>query len=268
MKLRTSPVGPLVILAFLVGAGLACALPAGLPSNADDALPIIVEPTVRPESTQAPPPPPATELPGVTPLASSAFRDDFDGALDPGWSWYQGEAPGWTLSNMPGWLRLNLSTGSFLGDTPPSNLLVRQAPSGDFELQAWLRFSPVRNFELAGAVVVFDDHSVLQFGRGFCEVAAGSAGCIGDGLYFDNIQDGSTVGGNFATQSLLGIDYLLRLERQGNSYSAAYSTDGVSWVPLGGHTVDRTPISVGLIAAQAGTPGNFADFDYFEMTQQ
>ncbi len=164
--------------------------------------------------------------PATQPGASTTFRDDFDGALDPGWSWYQGEAPGWTLSNMPGWLRLDLSTGSFHGATLPSNMLVRPAPSGDFEMKVWLRFSPVRNFELAGAVVVFDEASVLQFGRGFCEVPGGSAGCIGDGLYFDNIQDGSTVGGNFATQSLLGVDYLLRLQRQGNTYSAAYSTDG------------------------------------------
>lgn len=267
MKRHTSPVRPLVVLAFLVGAGLACAVPAGSPPDGDGALPTIVAPTVRPASTQTPAPQLPTESPGVTPLVSSAFRDDFDGALDPGWSWYQGEAPGWTLSNMPGWLRLNLSTGSFLGDTPPSNMLVRQAPSGDFELKVWLRFSPVRNFELAGVVVVFDDASVLQFGRGFCEVPSGPAGCIGDGLYFDNIQAGSTVGGNFATQSLLGVDYLLRLERQGNSYSAAYSTDGSTWFPLGSHTIDKVPVSIGLIAAQAETAGNFADFDYFEMTQ-
>jgi hypothetical protein len=166
---------------------------------------------------------------------------------------------------MPGWLRLNLSTGSFFGDVPPSNLLIRPAPSGDFDLKAWLRFSPVRNFELAGLVVVFDEASVLQFGRGFCEVP-GSAECVGDGLYFDNIQGGSPVGGNFAAPSLLGVDYLLRLQRQGNTYDAAYSTDGSTWVPLGSHTVDRPPISMGLIAAQAETPGNFADFDYVELT--
>ena len=213
----------------------------------------------------SPAPEPTTEMTAAAPLASSNFRDDFDGALDPGWSWYQNDAPGWTLSNMPGWLRLNLSTGSFFGDVPPSNLLIRPAPSGDFDLKAWLRFSPVRNFELAGLVVVFDEASVLQFGRGFCEVP-GSAECVGDGLYFDNIQGGSPVGGNFAAPSLLGVDYLLRLQRQGNTYDAAYSTDGSTWVPLGSHTVDRPPISMGLIAAQAETPGNFADFDYVELT--
>ncbi len=260
MKWNLSFARPVGALSLLLATALACGLPAALPT--------IVAPTVRPESpaTQAPPPQPPTESAGVTPLASSAFRDDFDGALDPGWSWYQGEAPGWTLSNMPGWLRLNLSTGSFLGDTPPANLLVRPAPSGDFDLQAWLRFSPYSNFEIAGVVVVFDDHSVVQFGRGFCEVPAGSTGCIGDGLYFDNIQNGAPVGGNFATQSFLGVDYLLRLQRQGNSYTASYTSDNSTGAALGSHTVDKAPVAIGLIAAQAETPGNFADFDYVEIT--
>ena len=252
----------------VTGALMACSF-----SNAQPTVELILEPTARPTSAPPveqvqptePPTAAATEPGQVAPLASSAFRDDFDSALDPGWSWYQNDSPGWTLSNMPGWLRLNLSTGSFLGATPPSNLLLRPAPAGDFDQETWLRFSPYRNFELAGLVVVFDDHSVLQFGRGFCEVSSAPPGCIGDGLYFDNIQDGSAVGGNFATQSFLGLDYVLRMERHGSSYSASYSNDGAAWTAVGTHTVDRAPVSIGLIAAQAGEAGNFADFDYYQM---
>jgi hypothetical protein len=246
-------------------ASLACnLLPSG--SSTDD---IVLEPTVRP-AVDAATPAALTSAPASPTDVSPAgpFRDDFEGSLDPGWSWLQGDFSGWTLSNMPGWLRLNLSTGSFRGATPPGNLLVRPAPSNDFDLKAWLRFSPIRNFEFAGVVVVFDDHSVLQFGRGYCQGSAGSGGCIGDGLYFDNLQDGSPVGGNFATQSYLGVDYLLRLQRQGSSYSASYSPDDSAWVSLGSHSVDRPPVSVGLIAAQAETPGNYADFDYVEITSQ
>jgi hypothetical protein len=209
-------------------------------------------------------PQPVAVAPAAQPGPSTAFRDDFDGALDPGWSWYQGEAPGWTLSELPGWLRLNLSTGSFHGATPPANMLVRQAPSGDFDLQTLLRFSPVRNFELAGVVVVFDDHSVLQFGRGFCEVPAAPAGCLGDGLYFDSIQSGAAVGANFATPGPGGADHLLRLVRQGSTYTA-HVFDGADWQEIGSHSVDRQPSSIGLIAAQAPSPGSFAEFDFFEI---
>jgi beta-xylosidase len=272
-------VPPLMIAAALAAASCTGMVGAGAPQ----ALPTIVEPTVRPvnaepqsppaqptsdaqpvEPAQAPPPAP-TAIPH---LASSVFRDDFNGSLNSGWSWYQSDTPGSSLTHTPGWLRLNLSQGSFLSDTPPQNLLVRAAPAGDFDMSTWLRFNPYNNFELAGLVVVFDDHSVLQFGRGGCFFEAPAPGCLGDGLYFDNIQNGAPIGGNFATQSFLGLDYVLRLQRLGNSYAASYSNDAMNWTPLGSHTVDRTPVSIGLIAAQATVGNPHADFDYFELAQQ
>jgi len=252
---------------------MAAALLACSFSGAQPTAEIILEPTVRPEPAFLPPTlppevptsPPAATATAPEPVAPSVFRDDFDGALDPGWTWWKSDSPGWSLSHMAGWLRMNLSTGSFFGATPPANLLLRPAPSGDFELETWLRFSPYRNFEIAGLVVVFDDHSVLQFGRGFCEVPSAGAGCIGDGLYFDNIQNNAAVGGSFATPSYLGVDYLLRLQRQGNSYVASFTPDNAPGGNLGTHTVEKSPVSIGLIAAQAETAGNYADFDYFQM---
>jgi hypothetical protein len=201
-------------------------------------------------------------------MASSVFRDDFNGSLDPGWSWYQTDSPGWSLDHTPGWLRLNLSQGNFFTGSPPGNLLLRPAPSGDFRLETFLRFSPHNNFELAGLVVVFGDRSVLQFGRGFCYSEGGSAGCAGDALYFDNIQDGSPVGGNFAAPAALGLDYVLRLERQGNAYLTSFSTDGLAWTAIGSHSVEKAPVSIGLIAAQSTVASPYADYDYFEMESQ
>jgi Beta xylosidase C-terminal Concanavalin A-like domain len=252
--------------ALLTAAALACGAPAPAP-EAD----IILEPTVRPtavEAAPAAPTAPAAAPTEGTPMIAFAFRDDFSGSLDSGWSWYQSDSPGWSLDHTPGWLRLNLSSGSFFGAAPPHNLLLRTAPAGDFAMQTFLRFSPHNNFEIAGLVVLFDDHSVLQFGRGFCFSEAGAPACIGDALYFDNVQDGSPVGGNFAVQALLGLDYQLQLERQGNAYLASYTTDGSSWMPIGSHTVDKSPMSIGLIAAQSTVASPYADFDYFEVTSE
>jgi hypothetical protein len=252
-------------------------------ASARQSLPPIVEPTVRSvdaesqspsaqptsdpqpvEPLQAPPPAPTA----VPHLASSVFRDDFNGSLDSGWSWYQSDTPGSSLTHTPGWLRLNLSQGSFLSDTPPQNLLIRAAPAGDFDMSTRLRFNPHNNFELAGLVVVFDDHSVLQFGRGGCFFEAPAPGCIGDGLYFDSIQGGAAAGGNFATPAALGLDYTLRLQRTGNTYTASYMDSNGSSGTLGSHTVNKAPGSIGLIAAQSTVAQPYADFDYFEMTSQ
>jgi predicted amidohydrolase YtcJ len=191
---------------------------------------------------------------------AAGFRDDFDGSLDPGWTWLREDRSGWSLDAAPGWLRLDFSTGGYFA-TPPANVLVRPAPSGDFDVTTRLRASPSRNFEIAGLVVVFDDDSVVQFGRGFC----GAAPCVGDGYYFDNVQDGGVVGGNFASPGAGRSEDLLRLVRRGNTYTGYVQADDSSWIEVGSHVVDRTPQSVGLLAAQAQTPGAAAEFDYFEI---
>jgi hypothetical protein len=256
--------------ALLAAALLACGAPA--PSAPQE---VITEPTVRPTLAEAalatlanPSSVPTAPAAIETPLASSAFRDDFDGTMDTGWSWFKSPEPGYSLTHTPGLLRLNMSSGSFLGGTPPENLLLRPAPTGDFNLGTYLQFSPHNNFEIAGLVVLFDDHSVLQFGRGFCYTDGTSPACIGDGLYYDNIQNGSPVGGNFATPSFLGLAYLLRLQRQGNVYTASYTDSNGSGGVVGSHTVDKAPVSIGLIAAQSTVASPYADFDYFEMESQ
>jgi predicted amidohydrolase YtcJ len=197
-------------------------------------------------------------------IQSGGFHDDFEGTLDPAWSWFQNDAPGWSLTEDPGWLRLKFSTGSFVNPPPPSNLLVRPAPDGDFDLRTHVRVAPTRNFELAGLVVLFDDSSVVQFGHGFCSVPTA---CAGDGYYFDDVQDGSPVGGNFASPGFGATEDELRLVRTGDTYTAYYLVDDTTWIEVGSHTVDRQPVSVGLIAAQAPSTGPYAEFDDFEMTQ-
>ncbi|HET7010156.1 MAG TPA: hypothetical protein VFI11_05225 [Anaerolineales bacterium] len=245
---------PLVRIAIiLIAASIACGLPRGAAPPAT-----VIEPTIRPL-------PAATSVPAgpsssPSPAAPLAFRDDFDGALDDSWSWLNEDPSAWSLSATPGWLRIGLSQSGFL-TAPPSNVLLRPAPDGDFDLRTWVRVSPSRNFELAGLIVYFGDGAVLQFGHGFCDV---SGACAGDGYYYDSLEAGSAVGGNFASAGFGGSEDLLRLVRRGNTYTAYYLVDDTTWIEVGSHMVDRAPISVGLIAAQAPAAGTFAEFDYFE----
>ena len=195
--------------------------------------------------------------------APSFFRDDFDAALDPEWAWLQDDAPGWSLTEAPGWLRVQFSTGSFFNPPPPSNLLLRPAPAGDFDARTYVRASPTQNFQLAGLVVLFDDSSVLQFGHGICQAPSP---CAGDGYYFDSILSGTLIGGNFATPGAGESDDLLRLVRQGNTYTAYVFVDDTNWLEIGSHTVEGQPVSIGLIAAQSPSSSPFAEYDYFEIT--
>lgn len=242
----------LIALLFSI---LACTLPGSAPA----------EPTVNPLPPTPNLPVSSSNVPQATniPAALSSVRDEFDGKLAPGsgWTWLRQDPSTWSLTASPGWLRINLSVGGYL-NTLPANVLIQPVPQGDFELSTLVKFSPTGNFELAGLIILFDEKSVLQFGRGYCDLGA----CVGSGYYFDNLQNGSVVGGNFGTQGS-NTQSILRLVRQGNTYTASYQVDGVTWVNVGSHSIDRQPISIGLIAAQAQSAGNYAEFDWFEVAQ-
>ena len=125
-----------------------------------------------------------------------------------------------------------------------------------------VRFSPSQNFEFAGLVILFDERSVLQAGRAYCDLG----NCPGSGFYFDNLQNGSTVGDNFGIGVSSNISQI-RIVRQGNNYTAYYQTDGVNWIVIGNYTIDQQPVSIGLLAAQAPSTGSYAEFDYIKINQ-
>ena len=190
------------------------------------------------------------------------FTDNFDGALADGWTWLREDASAYSLTTSPGWLRINLSTSSYLKSLP-SNVLTRAAPQGDFDIRTSVRFTPASNFEFAGLIILFDEKTVLQFGRAFCNLGS----CPGSGYYFDNLQNGVAVGGDFSTAGS-SPQSLLRLVREGSLYTAYHQVDNVNWVQIGSHSMDRQPLSFGLIAAQAPSAGNYAEFDWFEISSQ
>lgn len=208
-----------------------------------------------PQSAQAPPA-------SAPPAGASAFRDEFESILEPGWTWTNEDPSAWSLDQTPGWLRIQLAQGGYL-TTTPANVLLRPAPAGDFNLTTSLRASPTRNFEFAGLIVTFADGRVLQFGRAHCDLPGV---CTGGGYYFDNLKDGASAGSNLALPGLAGSQSILRLEKRGTTYTAYYLMVDGQAVAVGSHSVADAPQSVGLLAAQAPAPGPLAEFDFFEIT--
>ena len=194
----------------------------------------------------------------VEPSSSEIFKDDFTGQLADGWTWLEEDPTKWSLSAVPGSLQILASDASFDGPYIPLNILLREAPTEDFEITTSVRFTPTSDFQFAGLVVLQDQKNVLQFGRAFCDVVNA---CVGDGVYFDDFENGSITGTNYAVPFQGELIYL-RLQRQGNIYTGSYSEDGENWIKLGEHSRDFSPVRVGLMAAQA--PEEIpALFDYF-----
>jgi beta-xylosidase len=198
-----------------------------------------------------------------TQLYDYAWTDDFDQAtLHPLWSWINEVPAQWSLTDNPGFLRIITSSGP-LGE---QNLLVQPAPSGDYQISTHLLFEPDQNFQFAGLVLYADQNNFLFFGRAYCDVAPPT--CVGNGIYFDHIEDGAPSGSNFATGVAETGEAYLRVTKSGHDYTGYYSANGSDWTLIGTHTLDSEPhpSRVGLTAAndQAGA-GLPADFDNFAL---
>lgn len=247
-------------LLIMLVAALACSVPGSTPAQPTvNALP----PTPDLPFSASPAPQDSTSGNQPETTFSNSVREEFDGKISPGlgWTWLRQDDSAWTLTTTPGWLRINISTEGYLNGLP-SNVLITNAPQGDFDIRTSVKFSPSQNFEFAGLVVLFDEKSVLQAGRAYCDLG----NCPGSGFYFDNLQNGSAVGDNFGIAGPSNISQI-RIVRQGNNYTAYYQTDSINWNVIGGHTVVQQPVSIGLLAAQAPSAGAFAEFDYIEINQ-
>jgi len=241
-------------IAILIGSNLLAAQIPATPSATNIvtkvSVPIINSPV--PSVTSAP----STELP----ISAESFQDDFTGQLAEGWTWLEEDPTKWSLSAVDGSLQIMTSDASFDGPYLPLNILLRDAPPGDFEITTALHFTPTSNFQNAGLVIFQSQKDVLQLSRAFCDIVNA---CIGDGVYFDNFENGSVTGSNYNVAFHGSVIYL-RLQREGNTYTSYYSEDGQNWIMTGQHARDFSQIKVGLIAAQSQTEIP-AVFDYFTM---
>jgi beta-xylosidase len=211
---------------------------------------------VSPTPTSAAPT--VTSQPTIDPVF---FRDEFNGALDPQWSWLREKPRDWSLTNLPGSLQINADHG-YVAAHNYSNLLLRSAPAENFQLETRINFQPAINFQFAGLIIYESDSNFIQGGRAYCD----AAGCVGEGFYMDYYRKGVVAGPNFG-QTYQEIDpILLRMSRQGETYSFEASTDGKVWFLIGSHTSDIHPLQVGLVAGQT-LRGRIipATFEYFEV---
>lgn len=215
-------------------------------------------PTLAPSPTATAILPTASAIPTVDP---NFFRDEFNGALDPQWTWLREDPRNWSLTALPGSLQINVNKG-YVAAHNYANLLLRSAPQGNFQIETQIAYRPTRNFQFAGLIIYETDSNFIQAGRGFCS----SVDCVGEGLYMDYYEKGVLIEPDFG-QIYREIDpILLRLSRSGESYTFEASTDGKVWFIVGSHISAMHPLQVGLITGQR-LLGSVepATFEYFEV---
>lgn len=247
----------MIFLFFLLSACTPPAQPAILPT-----LPIIFTPSSTPTTAPSPTatavPPTASAVPTADP---NFFRDEFSEELDAQWSWVREDPQHWSLRADPGFLQINATSGSVEGRNN-INMLLRPALAGNFQIETQIDFNPRNNYEFAGLIIYASDGTFIQAGRAYCK----REDCIGEGLYMNYYHQRVPVKPNYAQPFRERGPILLRLTRQGDTYTFEASTNGKVWFVIGAHTSDMEPVQIGLLAGQHGKGEILtATFDYFEV---
>jgi hypothetical protein len=240
--------------------------PASLPdpTEAPAAEPTDTAPPPPPEPTSTKPPPTPTDLPkGVL------FRDDFEGSLQPGWTWINEDPSRWSFVEN-GWLEIVGGDTSFFmeGDFGLENFLTRDVPEGEFVITAHIQADPDENFEQATIYIFENQDNYIALNLGFCSVC--STG--GPGFYMETYIDHNPFGNVYhIKRDAAATDVTLKLVNQAGSLTGYYALPGEDWQKAGafGNFFDFT--SVGLGATNSNPDGVetgiVARFDYFEISQ-
>lgn len=251
----------LLIAAFLL---TACGTPPPVETQPPAQQPTAVPPTNTPLPPPTAIPPTDTPIPTPTntPLPDGVmFRDDFNGYLQPGWTW-ENENPDRHGFTQGGWLQILADDGSLLGGGTQTNMLFRDLPSGSFEIIVHLDANPSFNFQQAAIFLYEDPEHYIGINHGYCEP------CVpgGKGIYMD-YKIGTTWGAY--KQEFAQSDVYLKLTFEPDTITAWYATDPANWIRLGrfGNIFQFT--RVGLGAANIDVTGTGEDlvalFDYFEI---
>jgi len=108
-------------------------------------------PTQTPEPTITPAPTNTTE-PTIAPTSlpeGVLFRDDFEGALQPGWSWLDEDPERWSFKEFGGSVNLAIvaDNPAFFNEGYQVNTLARDVPAGEFAITAHIMTEPNENFK-------------------------------------------------------------------------------------------------------------------------
>lgn len=115
-----------------------------------------------PASPTATPPESSPALPSDIPI----FRDDFNGQLNPAWTWQNEDASRHKMGN--GWLEITGGDESLLSDGQQTNLLWTSLPEGDFVVSVHLKAQPLFDYQRVGFLLFRDSKNYISLSHGHC----------------------------------------------------------------------------------------------------
>ncbi|MGH3441458.1 MAG: fibronectin type III domain-containing protein [Nitriliruptorales bacterium] len=194
--------------------------------------------------------------------ATELSSDEFDAAaLDTGrWRLYdpRGDAAvsvngSQLVFGVPGGVAHDLWTGALHAPR-----LLQVAPDADFEIEAKFDVAVTQGYQLQGLVVQQDDDDLIRF-----DVYSDGS----ETRLFAASFTAGTADVRAHTALAAGAPVFLRLRREGTTWTARYSPDGVDWTTVAAFAHSLTVTEAGLFVGNAGgTPPAFeAKIDHFRV---
>ncbi|MEN9562660.1 MAG: hypothetical protein RIR73_904 [Chloroflexota bacterium] len=191
------------------------------------------------------------------------FRDEFADRLENGWEWVNEDPSTWSLSAMRGSLQIQSEFG-YVQFGSAKNVLLRDAPEGNFIVETSINFLARDADQFAGIVLLESENDFIQSGLGYC---AEASGCIQDAFYIDTFENGSLM---LPREFFSFEDTTLsvRILFQDGNLQIFTSPNGLVWYRTSfERPLSFKPLKVGLFAGQNTDPALIpASFAYFEIS--
>ena len=191
------------------------------------------------------------------------YRDDFDGSdVGAGWEVVRRDQE---MSVSGSALRIPAAQGDLYADNNTAkNLVVREAPAGEWVATSKLSFNGAEPYHQAGIIVYGDDQNYAKLGR----IAHSGAD-----EKFEFIHEAAGSPRNEAADSTANLpagfpdDFYVRLASDGTNLTASYSTNGTAWTPVGRPAPLAANPKIGMFAFGGAAPTSpEAAFDWFTLS--
>jgi beta-xylosidase len=162
---------------------------------------------------------------------SSSYDDEFNGPnLNPRWSWFNEDPSRWSLIASSGYIRIVGTTGDMWQScgNPPKNLLLQEAPTGDFQIWTKLSLHPTINYQSGGLLIFQDLDNYIKL-----DVLWNNTTQNGESAEFIREQHGASSWPWPWFNVNLSQPAFLKITRSGNTYNGYYGSDGQQWRLVG-----------------------------------
>ncbi len=144
--------------------------------------------------------------------------DEFeDGALNWSWKLIREDNTHWKIKGSELIIKTQKGTKGSLSST--KNILLKEAPRGDFLVTTKLSFSPFEVGQEAGLTVYFNDENYLYISRRYTD--------SGNKIVIEDGEGGVNTTNKY--NDFYGSAIYLRIDKRGDEYSFYVSDDGINW---------------------------------------